>query len=26
LTPNGPTYIRVEEGECIQCFRKAHPK
>lgn len=26
LTPNGPTYIRVEEGECIQYFRKAHPK
>lgn len=25
LTPNGPTYIRVEEGECIQYLRKAFP-
>lgn len=23
LTPKGPTYIRVEEGECIKCSCKS---
>lgn len=24
LTPNGPTYIRIEEGMCIPCAEVSH--